>query len=599
MPLAQSDRALVSGAKGRRFESSRARQFLKIEYFMSQIEVLKTKFQEFLTYLDETLHSPAVLFRAHRRWRNKNFVNEINHEEIVPLVNEDGRMTSRYSFMVTMSCAIAILGLLLSSPAVVIGAMLISPLMGPIMSLGFSLCIVDLRQMRKALIAIVLGFIFSVGIAAFIVLISPITDPTPEILARTKPNLFDLLVAIFSGMAGGYATIRQKGATIVGVAIATALMPPLAVVGYGIATATWPIAQGAFFLFMTNLLAISLSVTLMAKWYGFKSNHHKKSYTIWQTSLVFIVFGMLSIPLGLSLNKIAYQSYVAKTVQLEIEDRFNDTVSRISNFSINFNNKDEIGVECIMITDTYIPSAKEDIQKTLYEEIGLPVVLSLDQIIVARSQQQKILEEKEKISESALTNVAQEKLSLASAQDEITQSIKNEVFFPVKFVQVDTENNRILVYPESSERMDISILRNVENTLRARFPDWSIFVIPPVQALPYVFFDIGDDKLSRVAQEKLMDISWTLRRWNVSEVTVLGYASSVGESQRFNNSSLAYKRAENVKNLLENEDVSATIRAEYKGRYQASEEREYGIRAFQRVEVRLSKQPDISDVIEQ
>ncbi len=74
---------------------------------------------------------------------------------------------------------------------------------------------------------------------------------------------------------------------------------------------------------------------------------------------------MLSIPLGLSLNKIAYQSYVAKTVQLEIEDRFNDTVSRISNFSINFNNKDEIGVECIMITDTYI-RVQRKIFKKLY-----------------------------------------------------------------------------------------------------------------------------------------------------------------------------------------------------------------------------------------
>ena len=92
------------------------------------------------TYVSE-LPSWRVMFRAYRIGRHANFVSQVQHPDIVESVIQDGHMTSRYSFMVVMSCAIAILGLLLSSPAVIIGAMLISPLMGPIMSLGFSLSV--------------------------------------------------------------------------------------------------------------------------------------------------------------------------------------------------------------------------------------------------------------------------------------------------------------------------------------------------------------------------------------------------------------------------------------------------------------------------
>jgi uncharacterized membrane protein len=89
--------------------------------------------------------------------------------------------------------------------------MLISLLMDPIMSLGLSLCVIDLRQMRKALEALLAGITLALAISWVIVTLSPITDATPEIMARTQPNLFDLLVAIFSGMAGGYACKRADG----------------------------------------------------------------------------------------------------------------------------------------------------------------------------------------------------------------------------------------------------------------------------------------------------------------------------------------------------------------------------------------------------
>jgi uncharacterized hydrophobic protein (TIGR00271 family) len=228
------------------------------------------------TTFKKTLKMHAKIYA----WWKAKYVSDINHQDVAEYVRNEGIISSRYGFMVSMSCAIAILGLLLSSPAVVIGAMLISPLMSPIMSLGFSLSVLDFKQMKKSLEALVCGIIVALTISWLIVMFSPITDATPEILTRTQPNLFDLLVAIFSGLAGGYAVIKRKGETIVGVAIATALMPPLAVVGFGLATSNMSIAKGAFMLFMTNLFAISLSVTLMTKFYGFGGEHSPK-HTAW------------------------------------------------------------------------------------------------------------------------------------------------------------------------------------------------------------------------------------------------------------------------------------------------------------------------------
>ncbi len=136
------------------------------------------------------------------------------------------------------------LGLLLSSPAVVIGAMLISPLMSPILGLGFSLALFDFAEMRRSLTALAIGSAAAVIFTVVIVTASPLKATTAEILARTRPSLFDLLVALFAALAGTFAIIRGRGETIVGVAIATALMPPLAVVGYGIATWNLPVLAG-------------------------------------------------------------------------------------------------------------------------------------------------------------------------------------------------------------------------------------------------------------------------------------------------------------------------------------------------------------------
>ena len=165
-------------------------------------------------------------------------------------------------------CAIFIasLGLNVNSTAVIIGAMLVSPLMGPILGMGLSVAIGDFDLLRRALKNYGVATLISVATAALYFLISPLNEARSELLARTTPSLYDVLIAFFGGAAGVLAlTTKSKGQVIPGVAIATALMPPLCTAGYGLATAQWSYFLGAFYLFFINTVFIAIATFLGVK----------------------------------------------------------------------------------------------------------------------------------------------------------------------------------------------------------------------------------------------------------------------------------------------------------------------------------------------
>jgi uncharacterized hydrophobic protein (TIGR00271 family) len=170
------------------------------------------------------------------------------------------RPGTNYLVMVILSCIIAGLGLLLGSPAVVIGAMLIAPLMSPIMAFAMGLVLGDLRMIRLSVEAILKGIAVALLIAAFAGLISPLKGVTDEMYARSRPTLLDLAVALASGLAGAYALARKDVSTALpGVAVAASLMPPLATVGLSLAMGQPQVAGGALLLFVANIAAISLA----------------------------------------------------------------------------------------------------------------------------------------------------------------------------------------------------------------------------------------------------------------------------------------------------------------------------------------------------
>ncbi|MBF0147146.1 MAG: DUF389 domain-containing protein [Magnetococcales bacterium] len=251
----------------------------------------------------------------------------VDHGAILESCLKQSDLTFGYVFMLVMSIGLATLGLLLNSPTVIIGAMLVSPLMNPIMAIGFAFPNFNIPMLFRGGGTLLVGVILSVITASLLVSLSPMNDLTSEILARTRPNLFDLLVALFSGLVGGYATIRANHAAIVGVAIATALMPPLATVGFGIAIRQAWVAQGAAMLFITNTVAIALGVALVAAWYGFGRIHVRK-VVLWHGAIILLIGFSLFVPLFNSLMDIAEETgikhEVRKTLQSLVENNMSN-----------------------------------------------------------------------------------------------------------------------------------------------------------------------------------------------------------------------------------------------------------------------------------
>ena len=167
---------------------------------------------------------------------------------------------------------LASLGLNTNSTAVIIGAMLVSPLMGPIMGFGLGLGIADFDLVKRSLRNYLTATLFSVVTATIYFFISPISEAQSELLARTSPTIYDVLIAFFGGLAGIVAgSTKSKGNVIPGVAIATALMPPLCTAGFGLATGNLSYFLGAFYLYFINTVFISLSTYIVVRMLKYKN----------------------------------------------------------------------------------------------------------------------------------------------------------------------------------------------------------------------------------------------------------------------------------------------------------------------------------------
>ncbi|NWF49720.1 MAG: DUF389 domain-containing protein [Ignavibacteriaceae bacterium] len=185
------------------------------------------------------------------------------------LENVKANTSFRGSNLWILACAIVIasIGLNVNSAAVIIGAMLISPLMGPIVGTGFALGILDLSLLKKSLKNLIVATFVSLLVSAAYFYISPFKETQSELLSRTNPNIYDVLIAFLGGLVGVIAITRvEKGNPIPGVAIATALMPPLCTAGYGLAVGNLAYFAGALYLYMINSVFICLSTFLIVKY---------------------------------------------------------------------------------------------------------------------------------------------------------------------------------------------------------------------------------------------------------------------------------------------------------------------------------------------
>lgn len=193
---------------------------------------------------------------------------------------------------------IASVGLNVNSTAVIIGAMLISPLMGPIMGIGMGVGINDLRLIKMSFKNLAISVAFSVLTSTIYFLISPLGEAQSELLARTTPTIWDVLIALFGGLAGIVAASRKHISNVVpGVAIATALMPPLCTAGYGLAQGNFSYFFGAFYLFFINSVFISLSTFIIVRFLKYPQHEYlDQAFAKRVKMYIFIIVAITVIP---------------------------------------------------------------------------------------------------------------------------------------------------------------------------------------------------------------------------------------------------------------------------------------------------------------
>lgn len=452
-----------------------------------------------------------------RRWWRMSIVATVGHEAVLAKVREEGFLTTRYVFMLAMSAGIAVLGLLLSSPAVVIGAMLLSPLMGPIIASGFGLATGDFKGLRQYVRALVVGTVFAILFCALIVMLSPLQTVTTEIAARTRPNLFDLVVALFSSLAGTYAMIRGREGTIVGVAIATALMPPLAVVGFGLATLNWTVFSGALLLYVTNLMTISLTSAIMARFYGFRTALTKRQ-TIFQTAGIVLTFIALALPLGFSLSQIAWEANASRAINGRIKDAF-DPRARVSQMDIDYD-AEPIAVTASVLTPDIRPGAEDEGALELTELLGQPIALTINQYKVGTGEEAEAAQ---------INNARAQEQAAASARqiDQMTDRLALVAGVVPERIVIDREQRRAIVTARPITGAGLATYRELERRVAATAPDWSVELRPPPARMPDLVY--AGDTPDAETQVALPLIAWGSQRLDLP-VRLTGRATDVARA---------------------------------------------------------------------
>ena len=267
--------------------------------------------------------------------------DKATEENVIAQITESVDFHGATLWILILAVFIASLGLNVNSTAVIIGAMLISPLMGPIIGMGLAVGIADLNLFRKAINNYLITSIFSVVTATIYFTISPITEAQSELLARTSPTLYDVLIALCGGAAGILAiATKGKNNVIPGVAIATALMPPLCTAGYGLAMGNISYFFGAFYLYFINTVFIAFTTCV-----GVRLMHFHRKKMVNQEKLKRVNYYIVSIviitmiPAGYMTWCIIKQSVIENNVENFLRNEIKDNGTYILSHTFDTKNK--------------------------------------------------------------------------------------------------------------------------------------------------------------------------------------------------------------------------------------------------------------------
>lgn len=422
-----------------------------------------------------------------------NLENELDDfDRIHESIKKDIVFKGTNLWILMFAIIVASVGLNMNSTAVIIGAMLISPLMGPINGMGYSIATYDMPLFRQALKNLGFAVFTSLVASTTYFFLSPISTAHSELLARTSPTIYDVLIALFGGLAGIVAiSSKQKGNVIPGVAIATALMPPLCTAGYGLATAQFEFFFGAMYLFTINTVFIAISSVVISQILKFPisddvENSHKKRINSW-ISFVIILVAIPSVYFGYNL--------VQKERFVEQANRY---IKNVSVFEGNYLLKSEVNPQKRSILLVYGGLTMDDSQKEAIKSKTADISLEKTEVII---QQGLSIQNDTKNSETEdlrtelnrLNILIQQKESVIdsiSAQSLIGKNILDEIknIYPqivsCSFAKASTfldstpgsKKTEIVVFTLSKNNLSVKDKEKINQWLKARIHSGNIQV---------------------------------------------------------------------------------------------------------------------------
>ena len=355
------------------------------------------------------------------------------------LENVKSNISFRGSNLWILACAIVVasIGLNVNSTAVIIGAMLISPLMGPIIGAGFGLGMYDSELVKKALKNLLIATIVSLVVSTTYFYLSPFKETQSELLARTSPNIYDLLIAFFGGLVGVIAITRvEKGNPIPGVAIATALMPPLCTAGYGLAIGNLKFFLGALFLYTINCVFICISTFLIVKYLKYPAVKQVNAKRQKQ-----IKYGISALTLALMLPSIFFaytlfdEKKTSQKINLFIENEFTNKGYTILYKNINLKTSPK-KIELAFLRQKFNTNEIKSLNKSLnnYQIENTELHIKQDTIDIKKYIIDQI--------QSGKTNLDAKDITINQLKNEIASNKynNNELLNEIKIIFPEVEN---------------------------------------------------------------------------------------------------------------------------------------------------------------
>jgi uncharacterized hydrophobic protein (TIGR00271 family) len=404
---------------------------------------------------------------------------------------------------------IASIGLNVNSTAVIIGAMLISPLMGPIMGIGMGVAIYDLELLKRAFKNLLVAVGISVLASTLYFALSPLSDAQSELLARTTPTIWDVFIALFGGLAGIVVSTRKEKSTVIpGVAIATALMPPLCTAGYGLATLNPYYFFGAFYLFFINSVFISLSTFLIVRFLKYPRVSFVDAAREKKVRTIITVFVLLTIAPSVYLGyNVVMRSIFERNARNFITTELNFENARVIGRNVMFDEKkprievtlfgERVNDDIIeMVTrklDNYQLKnceliifqgySQDQVQREEFEKMNLSLRSGIIEELYRKNEEQLVSKEKQiTLLEDELFKLKRQEIPVLDIAAEVKAQYENITEFSLtKTLMTQTDSMKqdtvYLAYAKFKRLPSIAERKRMESWLKARIKNDKVNLI--------------------------------------------------------------------------------------------------------------------------